>query len=56
MPASFPALKRGANDHCASGAIEIGTMLVSKMVHAITLLSPIPCPLNPIPCPLPPVP
>ena len=47
LPTRFPTLKRGANDHCASGAIEIGTMLVSKMVHAITC-----CPLTPEPCPL----
>ena len=27
----FPTLKRGANDRCASGAIEIGSCLVNKM-------------------------
>ena len=26
----FPTLKRGANDRCAPGAIEIGTSLVNK--------------------------
>jgi len=29
--ALFPTLKRGANDRCASGAIEIGTSVVNKM-------------------------
>ena len=28
MLASFPTLKRGANNRCASGAMEIGTRLV----------------------------
>ena len=28
---TFPTLKRGANDHCASGATEIGTSLVNKV-------------------------
>ena len=28
---AFPTLKRGANDHCASGAMEIGISLVYKM-------------------------
>ena len=27
---AFPTLKRGANDHCASGAMENGTSLVNK--------------------------
>jgi hypothetical protein len=30
MLTHFPTLKRGANDHCASGAIEIGPMMVNK--------------------------
>src|ERR1035438_2128590 len=28
---AFPTLKRGANDHCASGAKEIGISLINKM-------------------------
>jgi len=28
--AALPTLKRGANDRCASGAIQIGTSLVNK--------------------------
>jgi len=31
MLATFPTLKRWANNRCASGAIEIGTRLLSKV-------------------------
>jgi hypothetical protein len=31
LPAIFPTLKRGANDRCASGAIETGTSVVNKI-------------------------
>jgi hypothetical protein len=31
MLTRFPTLKRGANNPCAYGAIEIGTKLVNKM-------------------------
>ena len=30
MLTSFPTLKRGANDRCASGAMEIGARLVKE--------------------------
>jgi len=29
--ATFPTLKRGANNRCASGAIELGTSLINKV-------------------------
>jgi len=30
MLTHFPTLKRGANDRCASGAIEVGSKLVNS--------------------------